>query len=295
MDLRDIVFSTDRGGGSNQTLHNLGATAAAVFQFGGLPPIDTDGDGVFDKKDDCPDTPPGALVNERGCPLDSDNDGVYDGLDKCSNTPAGARVDRKGCPLDSDKDGVFDGLDKCPHTPRGARVDVNGCPKDTDGDGVYDGIDKCPNTPAGSRVNSEGCKLTEKEYELLDTGMLRLEGIRFSLGSAEIDPVAYPILDEAGQILSKWKELRVEIGGHTDSQGSDSFNQKLSEKRANSVRDYLLNNFSDINPENLTATGYGESSPIASNETAEGRDKNRRVELKVLNTEVLRQLLGKPE
>ncbi len=166
LDLRDIVFSVDPGDGSDQTLHNLGATASAVFQFGGVPQTDTDGDGVFDKKDDCPDTPPGALVNERGCPIDSDGDGVYDGLDTCTNTPTGAIVDRRGCPLDSDKDGAFDGLDNCADTPPGARVDSNGCPKDTDGDGVYDGIDECPGTPAGSKVDRGGCKITEKEHGL---------------------------------------------------------------------------------------------------------------------------------
>jgi OOP family OmpA-OmpF porin len=290
-DIRDMIYSTDLGTGSDETLHNLAGTAAAVFQFGGIPPVDSDGDGIFDKKDDCPDTPFGAVVDERGCPSDADGDGVFDGLDQCADTPAGARVDRKGCPIDSDGDGVFDGLDECPDTPAGARVDRKGCPIDSDADGVFDGLDKCPDTPAGSKVDRKGCKLTETEYMFLDTGTLRLSGVRFSLGSADIDPDSYPTIDEAGRILEKWNQLEVEIGGYTDSQGSESFNRALSEKRAASVRDYLLKKFPGIHADNLTSVGYGEANPVADNATREGREQNRRVEFKVLNRNVLQQII----
>jgi len=293
LDLRDIAFSPETGDGSSSTIHNLGATASAIFQFGGIPPKDTDGDGVFDKKDDCPDTPMGAWVDEKGCPQDADGDGVFNGIDKCADTPRGAKVDRSGCPSDSDGDGIYDGLDECPNTPKGARVDSKGCPKDSDGDGVFDGLDKCPDTPAASRVDKDGCVLTEKEFEILDTGMLRLHGVQFTTGSAELLPEAHPVLDEVGGILAKWRELKVEIGGHTDSQGSESFNQDLSGKRANAVREHLLSRFPAINPENLTAVGYGESKPIASNDTAEGREDNRRVEFTVLNQGALQQILEK--
>ena len=169
----------------------LGASAGlSVFAFGGPPrdsdgdgvpnkidecpdtplgavvdaqgcPLDGDGDGVFDGIDRCPDTPQGAFVDEYGCPSDTDGDGVFDGVDVCPNTPAGAVVDANGCPIDSDEDGVFDGLDQCPDTPRGATVDPNGCPSDTDGDGVFDGIDECPNTPPGSVVDDRGCPVDD--------------------------------------------------------------------------------------------------------------------------------------
>jgi len=130
------------------------------FLGGGGPPLDSDGDGVADRADRCPNTPHGAAVDARGCPTDSDHDGVPDGIDKCPNTPAGVAVDAMGCPVDSDRDGVADYLDKCPNTPAGAAVaptgDRAGCPVDADGDGVPDNLDKCPNTPRGVQVYPSG-------------------------------------------------------------------------------------------------------------------------------------------
>jgi len=126
------------------------------------PPLliqDADQDGVPDKDDACPNTPPGAKVDVRGCPIDTDHDGVPDGIDQCPDTPAGAMVDAVGCPIDSDHDGVPDGIDKCPDTPAGASVDATGCPSDSDHDGVPDGIDKCPDTPAGTAVDATGCPI----------------------------------------------------------------------------------------------------------------------------------------
>ncbi len=123
------------------------------------PGKDSDGDGVADGLDKCPNTPKGAKVDSKGCPIDSDGDGVADGLDKCPGTPKGVKVGADGCPVDSDKDGVFDGTDQCPDTPAGAKVDAKGCPTDADGDGVADGLDKCPGTPKGVKVNAEGCPI----------------------------------------------------------------------------------------------------------------------------------------
>ncbi len=122
-------------------------------------PIDTDGDGVYDGLDQCPNTPHGAKVDSVGCPIDSDGDGVPDGIDQCPDTPVGAKVDAVGCPIDSDGDGVPDGIDRCPDTPHGATVDALGCPSDSDGDGVLDGIDQCPNTPPGTPVDATGCPI----------------------------------------------------------------------------------------------------------------------------------------
>ncbi|HET7224361.1 MAG TPA: thrombospondin type 3 repeat-containing protein, partial [Candidatus Eisenbacteria bacterium] len=144
-------------------------------------PIDSDGDGVPDGIDQCPNTPKGCKVDAKGCPIDSDGDGVCDGIDQCPNTPPGTLVNAKGCPDDDDQDGVRNEDDKCPNTPKGCKVDTNGCPIDSDGDGVCDGLDQCPNTPAGLKVDDKGCpiEVIEKETELLDTGMIRLENIHF--------------------------------------------------------------------------------------------------------------------
>lgn len=122
-------------------------------------PRDIDGDGVTDESDRCPDTPAGIKVDDGGCPLDGDEDGVPDYLDKCPNTPNEIQVGPQGCPLDSDADDVPDYLDKCPNTPRVVKVDVWGCPVDSDGDGVPDSLDECPGTPAGAQVGPRGCAI----------------------------------------------------------------------------------------------------------------------------------------
>ena len=254
-------------------------------------PIDGDADGVPDGIDECDATPRGATVNAVGCPSDTDGDSVMDGIDTCSGTPKGAKVDAKGCPLDSDGDKIFDGLDQCDGTPTGCTVLATGCPTDADGDGICDGVDTCVDTPADARVDAKGCPivLTEKETELLDTGMIRLQDVNFDSAKSTIKPQSHAVLDEVGEILARWPELRIEIGGHTDSQGTEEYNQTLSDARAAAVREYLLGKFAMLKADQLTSAGYGELSPIAPNDTALDRAKNRRVEFKVLNTEALRR------
>ena len=221
---------------------------------------------------------------------DQDHDGVRDGLDQCPNTPLGAKVDARGCPIDSDGDGVYDGLDKCPNTPHGCKVDANGCPSDVDGDGVCDGLDLCPNTPAGLRVDAHGCpiEVSEKEVQLLDTGLIRLGNIRFDTGKATLKPESFAVLDSLALILQQYPTLRIEVGGHTDNVGSPQKNQPLSEERARSVFDYLRAKVAGFDSLGWTAKGYGSGAPIAPNTTALGKAKNRRVEFKVLNTQALR-------
>jgi OOP family OmpA-OmpF porin len=235
-------------------------------------PKDTDGDGVPDRKDQCPDTPMGAIVDEVGCPKDSDGDGVYDGLDRCPDTPRGAIVDSRGCPKDSDGDGVYDGIDKCPDTPRGARVDENGCPKDSDGDGVYDGIDKCPDTPKGVEVDEMGCPKIPDLSEV--------ENILFQFDKSDVIPTPNETLDMIVGILKPYPSAKVEIHGHTDSVGSEAYNMKLGMRRAEAVKKYLTDH--GVNPDMLITKSMGETKPIATNDTKEGRQKNRRVEFKLV-------------
>jgi len=268
----------------------------AVVDVHGCP-IDDDGDGVPNGIDQCPNTPKGVHVDAKGCPIDSDGDGVPDGIDQCDNTPHGAVVDAKGCPIDSDNDGVPDGIDKCANTPAGARVDATGCPIDSDGDGVPDGLDQCPNTPAGARVDKDGCPitLTERETELLDRGVITARDIYFDTAKSTLKPESDKTLKELCDVFSQWPTLQIEIGGHTDSRGSDAYNQKLSEDRAHAVEDWLKANCPGANMANFSFKGYGESTPVASNKTVKGMALNRRVEFKVLNTEELKKIKERRE
>ena len=236
--------------------------------------FDYDGDGVAAYADACPDTPSGATVDGSGCPADTDSDGVFDGLDQCADTPAGAEVDDRGCPTDRDGDGIFVGIDLCPNTPAGVLVDVTGCPLDTDSDGMFDGIDQCPDTPAGAEVDDRGCTVVQAGVA---AGLLVLDNVEFEFNSADIAAATMATLDEVGQALATRPESGVEIQGHTDAVGAAAYNMQLSQRRAEAVRDYLLANF-DLNADRLVAEGYGEADPIASNDTDEGRSRNRRVQ-----------------
>lgn len=256
-------------------------------------PIDSDGDGVCDGVDQCANTPRGATVDAKGCPADQDADGVWNGIDQCADTPKGCTVDARGCPIDADGDGVCDGMDTCPDTPKGCSVDANGCPMDSDGDGVCNGLDKCPDTPRGARVEADGCPPTEvrqREIELLDTGLIRLQDIKFETAKAEILAESRHSLDVVGEVLSKWTQLKIEVGGHCDSRGSDAYNLGLSQRRVTSVRNYLLKNFPKLEATQLVAKGYGESQPLVPNTGPANMAMNRRVEFKVLNKEVLKQI-----
>jgi outer membrane protein OmpA-like peptidoglycan-associated protein/outer membrane scaffolding protein for murein synthesis (MipA/OmpV family) len=242
------------------------------YRFGGEEPepepvMDSDRDGVPDDLDQCPDTPYGVQVDAAGCPIDSDGDGVPDYLDKCPDTPAGVQVDAVGCPIDSDGDGVPDYRDECPDTPKGAPVDEVGCPLDSDGDGVPDYLDRCPGTLKGVKVDEVGCPLSMSLH------------INFDFDKADIKPEFKPELDRAAEFILKYPEVpQIVIEGHTDSRGREVYNQRLSERRARSVRQYLIDNYS-IEAKRLVAVGRGESMPVADNATEEGRYQNRRVEI----------------
>ncbi len=261
---------------------------------------DTDGDGVPDRKDKCPDTPAGVKVDVNGCPLDTDGDGVPDyqdkcpdvkGLaalqgcpdadgdgvadadDKCPNTPAGVKVDATGCPLDADGDGVADYLDKCPDTPAGVKVDATGCPLDTDGDGVPDYQDKCPDR-AGPASN-KGCPEMKAEAKKVLSEATKF--IQFEFNKARLLPVSNARLDQIVAVLNEYPDYSLSISGHTDNVGKEDYNLRLSYDRASAVRTYLLGK--GITATRIEARGYGKLKPIADNKTKAGQALNRRVEM----------------
>jgi OOP family OmpA-OmpF porin len=240
-------------------------------QFNGCP--DTDGDGIEDAKDTCPEV--AGLAEYNGCP-DTDGDGISDDKDKCPNVAGLAAL--AGCP-DADGDGVTDGDDNCPNEAGPAAN--NGCPwPDADGDGVLDKDDQCPNE-AGVVANN-GCPevvLPTPEVQAQLTSYART--INFNTGKSSFKEEAYPTLQAITAILKEYPKANFMIEGHTDSVGSNSLNQKLADARANAVMDYLINN--GVSAARLNAKGYGEESPIESNNTRAGRAANRRVEVKLVN------------
>lgn len=143
---------------------------------------------------------------------------------------------------------------------------------DADKDGIIDSHDQCPNTPEGTRVDGTGCPLGD---------VVALDGVTFETDSDRLRPDARTILDDAARVLERYPEMMVEIAGHTDSVGGDAYNQQLSQKRAESVLSYLTEK--GIDAGRMTAVGYGESEPVDSNDSAEGRERNRRVELRIKN------------
>ncbi len=272
--------------------HSLGV----VVKFGG---VDTDGDGIYDKKDACPEV--AGLAEFNGCP-DSDGDGIIDGEDACPNVAGLATLN--GCP-DADGDGIADKDDMCPNA-KGTKAN-NGCP-DSDGDGIVDKDDKCVST-AGPKANG-GCPWPDTDGDgVLDkddkcngeAGPASNGGcpepvitevatkemgefaktILFNSGRSTFQNNVSDKLDGIVKIMKEFSKATFLIEGHTDSTGSKSLNDKLSTKRAASVKDYLVKN--GVDASRLETKGLGESNPIDTNKTRAGRANNRRVDIKVTN------------
>ncbi len=266
----------------------------------GCPPPDSDGDGVADDKDECADVPGEAPL---GCPPpDSDQDGIIDREDACK-TVAGPK-ELGGCP-DSDGDGILDKDDKCA-TEKGV-PEQNGCPDpdpdkdnvmanvdqcpgetgvaphgcpDQDGDGVPDKSDQCvdkPETKNGFQ-DADGCPDELPKAVQKFTGAI--QGITFKAASAEVQKSSFGTLDRAAKVLAEFADLRLEVQGHTDNTGDHDANVKLSDDRAQAVRNYLVSK--GIAAERIIAKGFGPDQPAADNKTAAGRAKNRRIEFKLL-------------
>jgi outer membrane protein OmpA-like peptidoglycan-associated protein len=232
---------------------------------------DEDDDGVPDAEDRCPGSR--GVASVRGCP-DSDNDGIPDIEDRCPGAggPAGA----KGCP--DDHDGVPDKDDHCPWIA--GPKEHHGCP-DSDGDGLYDDVDECPN--AKGTVSTHGCP-TYKGMSVTDEKVELSARIFFEYDSATLSSVSFPVLGEIARALRDRPYLRISIEGHTDSKGSAQHNNELSKARAASVRKYLIET-EKISSDRLDSAGFGSTKPIDTNDTDAGRERNRRVEFRILGDE----------
>lgn len=239
---------------------------AGLSTLNGCP--DKDNDGVADNKDRCP-VLAGPLAL-KGCP-DADNDGVADLDDTCPNTVVGNIVDASGCPMDNDKDGVANNEDSCPDAA--GPVALKGCP-DTDGDGVTDNNDRCP-TEKGNIID-KGCP-TIAPIDIKKIADIAGK-LFFENNSAVLKISSFVQLDYLVVLLNRYNATNLQIEGHTDSNAGDKYNINLSRERAESVKTYLISK--GIPETRLIALGFGDGKPIASNTTASGRAKNRRVELK---------------
>ncbi len=258
---------------------------ALALAYAPIGPFDRDADGIVDDVDRCPDDPEDKdqFEDVDGCPdPDNDKDGVLDVSDRCPLDPEDMDQfeDANGCPdPDNDKDTVLDVVDACPLEP--GPVETKGCP-DADRDRVPDFRDKCPNDPIDPRADpelSDGCPtkavLTKKEIVILDK-------VYFDFDKATIKPVSFDLLGEVAKIINDNPQIKlIEVGGHTDDLGGDAYNKKLSQARVDAVVDYLVKT-GKVDRARLSAVGYGETVPIASNADEAGRAENRRVEFKIL-------------
>jgi outer membrane protein OmpA-like peptidoglycan-associated protein len=265
----------------------------ALAKAAACTPQDRDADGVVDDADKCPDVPEDkdGEADGDGCPdLDKDGDGLGDGADACPDRAEDldAFQDADGCPdEDDDADGIADVEDACRDVPedRDGDRDDDGCPEDAadrDGDGIADATDKCPDEPESKNdyLDGDGCpderpsqvRITHEQIEIN-------EKIQFEVNRSRILPVSYGILDQVAQVMRDYPAISIRIEGHTDSDGSDDYNQKLSQQRADAVLAYLVSQ--GLAQSRMTAAGLGETQPVDTNRTADGRSNNRRVEFHI--------------
>lgn len=251
--------------------------------------IDSDNDGITDMLDNCSDSVENEIVDDFGCAKDSDDDFILDRLDLCINSVENEIVDSSGCAKDSDGDGVIDRLDHCINSIQDEIVDKSGCAKDSDDDGFIDRLDNCPDSIKGAIVDEFGCepKNTPKEKPIMtpvDTNISQ-EGensliIKFSYKSEELTQTSQEDIEGLINHLNKFPNDRIVMKSYTDSIGSARYNLKLSAKRSKSVLNILIDYGIDM--KRVSIHNMGESSPIASNLLKSGREKNRRIEIKII-------------
>ncbi len=266
---KDLRGCPDRDDDGTRDADDRCPDVAGVLELQGCP--DKDVDGVADLDDLCPEK--FGDKAHSGCP-DTDGDGIYDNEDACPDVKG--LVENKGCPYaDKDGDGIKDVEDACPETP--GPFENKGCPwSDLDGDGVFDKDDECPKTPGVPE--NKGCpKIDKKEQDVLDYAFQNLE---FETGKAIIRTTSYESLNRLADLLVSKPAYKLKISGHTDNVGNDASNMTLSKNRANAVKKYLQDK--GVKADNLLPEWFGETKPIDSNDTPAGRQRNRRVEMKVV-------------
>jgi OmpA-OmpF porin, OOP family len=304
-----VIEKTDRDGDGVPDVDDKCPDVPGLPQFQGCP--DSDGDGIPDYEDDCPNQPgpkethgcpiakdtdgdgipddidrcpldpedKDGFQDEDGCPdPDNDGDGIVDRMDACPNNPG--PLENRGCPvLDRDGDGVPDSEDRCPDQP--GPKENGGCPDvDTDKDGIPDRLDKCPDVPG---LPPDGCP---KKYTLVEVKKDRIDikqQVHFATAKYRVLPDSFALLNQVVQVLGDYPKMHVSIEGHTDSVGGEAMNMRLSEARANAVREYLTSK--GVAADRLDAVGYGPTKPIASNKTVKGRAANRRTEFRIVSME----------
>ena len=275
--LKELQGCPDRDGDGITDAEDDCPDDKGLAEFKGCP--DRDGDKIIDKDDECPDD--AGLKEFMGCP-DRDGDGTPDKLDACPDIPGPKEY--KGCP-DRDGDTVLDKDDKCPDVA--GPVENQGCPwPDTDKDGIIDKEDKCPTTPGLKEFN--GCPppppIKPAEQKIIERAFQNLE---FATGKDIIVAKSLPSLNELAKLLvTHKKDWTLKLSGHTDNQGNADKNMELSEKRANAVKRYLVKKGAAA--EGIITEWYGQTQPIDSNDTPAGRQKNRRVEMKILFKETVK-------
>ena len=276
-------------------IKNLDSSIAAA---NACRPKDTDEDGIYDDVDACiqeKETKNGYL-DEDGCPeFDADKDLVYDDIDQCLDQAEDRDdfEDEDGCPdLDNDGDGIPDTKEKphCINLPEDFDnyQDEDGCPEevgDTDSDGFLDSEDKCPEEPENKNnyLDFDGCPdEPPSKVRIVGNQIVIEDKIYFENNRAVILEKSFDLLNSVAEVLRAYPKIRIQIAGHTDSVGSDRYNLRLSQKRANSVRIHLIEK-EQIEADRLEAKGFGESELIVSPEkTPEDKEQNRRVEFHIL-------------
>jgi outer membrane protein OmpA-like peptidoglycan-associated protein len=290
-----LVFGAGAGPGLTNGWGTPVFFAVGTIGYDPRPPhfADDDGDGIADGEDACPDVRgvKSSDPKKNGCPADRDNDGIPDTEDACPDQKGekSAAAEKNGCPATSDRDGdgIPDGEDACPDQ-KGDKSDTagkNGCPaaSDRDGDGIPDSEDACPDQKGGADTDKKqnGCP----HVQVTPTEILTNRQIHFVFARAEItqtiDPVSDSLLDEVRRAILDHPEIEaIEVQGHADALGPEDYNMLLSRRRAEAVRDWLVQH--GIQADKLTAKGYGSRNPVATNSTTPGRQENRRVSFSIL-------------